>query len=448
MSKYNFGYNINNNNTNLWAFEKILEGSRVLELGSAGGTLTKSLLEKKKCAVDIVELDEEDGKKAAQYAINSVIGEEGNLNSNVWFSILEEEKYDYIVVLDVLEHLMNPEYTLKNAVKLLKPDGKILLSIPNLAHNAVIIELLKNNFPYTKLGLLDNTHVHFFAYETICKMIQNVGLHIDIQDGVIKSVSDTELLINYSDVCIEQEELLKRRKYGEVYQYLLEVSLHSERGTIDLLQEGQSERKIYSKFLINGQSENMLSKKINYGENTFTIDLPEDILIDSVRFVPYEGNGLITHLTVHELEKENKELKYNWTSAYTISNDSMILHKEGNLNEINYLLGEECKKLKIEFCLIPIFGKEKEIIEYIIENIEEKNEIEKEEFIKERKNSQKEYNKILLQKKEIEDEFNKISLQKRKSEEKLTRICKLIDEIHHGKLWKILALYREKESNV
>lgn len=446
MSKYNFGYNIINNNTNLWAFEKILEGSRVLELGSAGGTLTKSLLEKKKCAVDIVELDEEDGKKAAQYAIKSVIGKEGNLNSNVWYSILEKEKYDYIVVLDVLEHLMNPEYTLKNAVKLLKPDGKILLSIPNLAHNAVIIELLKNNFPYTKLGLLDNTHVHFFAYETICKMIQNVGLHIDVQDGVIKSVSDTELLVNYSDVCIEQEELLKRRKYGEVYQYLLEVSLHSERETIDLLQEGQSERYIYSQFLINGQSENILSKRINYGENTFTVDLPEDISIDSIRFVPYEGNGLITHLKVYEFQKENKELKYNWTSAYAISNDLMIVHKESNLNEINYLLSEGCKKLKIEFCLVPIFGKEKEIVEYVLKNIEEKNKIEKERFIKEMENSRTEYDKILLQKKEIEEELNKISLQKQESEEKLTKIWKLIDEIHRGKLWKILALYKEKES--
>ena len=81
-----------------------------------------------------------------------------------------------------------------------------------------------------------------------------------------------------------------------------------------------------------------------------------------------------------------------------------------------------------------------------MKNIEEKNKIEKERFIKEMENSRTEYDKILLQKKEIEEELNKISLQKQESEEKLTKIWKLIDEIHRRKLWKILALYKEKES--
>ena len=53
MSKYDFGYNIEENRTNRWAFENVEVNSRVLELGPAGGTLTKSLYEKKKCHIDL-----------------------------------------------------------------------------------------------------------------------------------------------------------------------------------------------------------------------------------------------------------------------------------------------------------------------------------------------------------------------------------------------------------
>lgn len=36
MSKYDFGYNIEENRTNRWAFENVEVNSRVLELGPAG----------------------------------------------------------------------------------------------------------------------------------------------------------------------------------------------------------------------------------------------------------------------------------------------------------------------------------------------------------------------------------------------------------------------------
>ena len=65
---------------------------------------------------------------------------DGNLNTDTWYHNLQPEKYDYVISLDVLEHLENPEHVLQNLKKLLKESGKILLSVPNLAHNAVILE--------------------------------------------------------------------------------------------------------------------------------------------------------------------------------------------------------------------------------------------------------------------------------------------------------------------
>ena len=109
MSKYDFGYEIKNNQTNEWAFENIRPGSKVLELGAATGVLTKHLYEDKCCNVDIIELDAEAGAQAARYAQTAIIGESGNLDNKEWYDCIEGKRYDYIVILDVLEHLRNPQ---------------------------------------------------------------------------------------------------------------------------------------------------------------------------------------------------------------------------------------------------------------------------------------------------------------------------------------------------
>lgn len=156
MSKYDFGYFLEAGSTNEWAFNNIDSGKNVLEIGPAIGNLTYHLKTEKNCAVDIVEIDEDAGKKASEFSRTALLGLElGNLNSDLWFNALKNNRYDYIVSLDVLEHLNDPESTLKRLKSLLKDDGHILLSVPNIAHNSVMVGLLQNRFEYTDIGLLD-----------------------------------------------------------------------------------------------------------------------------------------------------------------------------------------------------------------------------------------------------------------------------------------------------
>ena len=63
MSKYDYGYELVPGTTTFWAFQKIQPESRILELGPAIGNLAKHLSEEKNCVVDIIEIDEESGKK-------------------------------------------------------------------------------------------------------------------------------------------------------------------------------------------------------------------------------------------------------------------------------------------------------------------------------------------------------------------------------------------------
>ena len=49
----------------------------------------------------------------------------------------------------------------------MKEDGEILVSIPNIGHNDILVKLFQNRFDYTSIGLLDNTHIHFWGEENL-----------------------------------------------------------------------------------------------------------------------------------------------------------------------------------------------------------------------------------------------------------------------------------------
>lgn len=383
MEKYDFGYSIEEGTTNEWAFNLVKEKSIVLELGPAVGNLTKHLLEEKECTIDIIEIDAESGMKAKNFAREAILGaNNGNLNNDLWYGLLKDRRYDYIVALDVLEHLEHPEHVLLLLKELLSDDGKIVLSIPNVAHNAVILELLENKFPYSDLGLLDRTHIHFFSYHTIMQMIQEAGFHISLIDSIQKAISDTEFSCSYKELPIEIEHYLRGRELGDVYQFLL--VLEKERGEqIDNLKEGVLEDSLYeSKVFVDGLLKNMVSVKGRLDNFEISVNLTDYPGASSLRVVPVEGISVVVSLEVYATDFENEkiELDINWTTGIKIDNHTVILSNDEY--EINYLLKgnfqnanikgkcilidnsiyQICKRQNEEFCSL-LNSKEKQIQE-------------------------------------------------------------------------------------
>jgi glycosyltransferase involved in cell wall biosynthesis len=103
---------------------------------------------------------------------------QSNLNEGLPAEVNTKEKFDYILMLDVLEHLYNYENIIEQAKKLLKPDGKLIISVPNVANIFVRLNLLFGRFPYSGKGILDGTHLRFFTYGSIKKIIKENGLEI------------------------------------------------------------------------------------------------------------------------------------------------------------------------------------------------------------------------------------------------------------------------------
>lgn len=200
---------------------QIAPGSTVLECGCATGYMTRWMSERLHCAVSIVEIDPHGYKQALPYAADGYCGD---LSADPWQEHYRENRFDYILFADVLEHLADPLQVLKKAEALLKDDGKILVSIPNIAHNDILIKLFENRFDYTPTGLLDNTHIHFWGRNNIGEFCAAAGLAVVRTDGIIRKTGYTEQLSGAGSVRETDEDLicaLSRRDGGEVYQYIL-----------------------------------------------------------------------------------------------------------------------------------------------------------------------------------------------------------------------------------
>lgn len=355
MDKYNFGYVLEQGTTNLWAYNLINDSSKVLEIGPAIGNLTYHLSTQKKCIVDIVEIDEESGKKASVFARNALLGTlNGNLNEILWYEKLNGEKYDYIVAIDVLEHLIDPEHVLELLKSLLADNGQIILSIPNVTHNAVIAAMIDNRFEYTELGLLDKTHIHFFSYYSILTMINNVKMKICSIDAIKKVPIDTEVINHFDDLPKEVNYYLRKRTYADVYQYLIVIG-KEDCTTKNYLQEGHHEESFYqTKILVNGLSKNTICLKSFLDNIKIHIDLDCYENVSSLRFIPDEEACLVTNLKAYVIDNKNQknEIFLNWTTGVIVDDTTLVLSDDNH--EINFLISSNVKSFELSCDCLPL----------------------------------------------------------------------------------------------
>ncbi len=91
-----------------------------------------------------------------------------------------DQVFDIIIAADILEHLENPQKVLAFLTKnLLKKRGKIIISLPNIAHLTIRLKLLTGKFSPQETGILDKTHLHFYTLKIAQQLIENSGLKIE-----------------------------------------------------------------------------------------------------------------------------------------------------------------------------------------------------------------------------------------------------------------------------
>lgn len=143
----------------------------VLEVGTATGFLSAEMTARN-CVVTGIEQDPEMAKIAEQHCARMIRGDVESLD------LAQLGTYDAIIVGDVIEHLRDPRKFLQAISKHLKPHGKILMSLPHVANIWVRLNLLFGRFNYSRVGILDETHLRFFTLESSKKIAAESGLSV------------------------------------------------------------------------------------------------------------------------------------------------------------------------------------------------------------------------------------------------------------------------------
>lgn len=198
------------------------ESKKVLEVGCALGFQTRSLTEIQHCAVTGVEIDPEAAEHARQYCERLLVG---NIEIIDLKSALDDEQFDVITFADVLEHLRDPASVLRKVRPFLRPGGYLVASIPNIAHSSVIYELARGRFKYRSLGLLDETHIHFFTRQSIYDTFEAAGYQIDTLARNSVAASDTEFKTSPETEEDRQfiEYIKQRNPEAETYQFVVKA---------------------------------------------------------------------------------------------------------------------------------------------------------------------------------------------------------------------------------
>ncbi|SFB66784.1 Methyltransferase domain-containing protein [Polaromonas sp. OV174] len=84
-------------------------------------------------------------------------------------------RFDVILCLDVLEHMVNPWLVIDRLVsRYLAPGGTLIVSLPNVRHYSVVLPLLfQGRWDYQDAGLLDRTHLRFFTRDTAVGLLSH-----------------------------------------------------------------------------------------------------------------------------------------------------------------------------------------------------------------------------------------------------------------------------------
>ena len=184
---------LDDNHSHSQIVRRIPRYAQVLELGCGDGSMSRLMRER--CEAHIIGIDHNpdivwQAQRYCDYVFTEDLDDPHSLDA------LEGEKFDVITLVDVLEHLQYPEDLLRRLKPLLLDEGQILISIPNVAHASVRLELLNGHFDYEQVGILDDTHLKFFTADSIQSLLADEGYVVNDLDYTWHDLPD-EVIADY-----------------------------------------------------------------------------------------------------------------------------------------------------------------------------------------------------------------------------------------------------------
>lgn len=159
-----------------WAIDAVPPGASVLDIGAGPGGVARALA-LKGCSVAVVD----------QYPTSETTPgvsclPDQDLDRPLTF---ETKSYDYLLLLDVIEHLHDPERFLERLrAQFTFTEKTVVLTTPNIAFLVPRLMLLAGQFNYGKAGILDRTHTRLFTFRTARHLMRDAGFRIKEMRGI------------------------------------------------------------------------------------------------------------------------------------------------------------------------------------------------------------------------------------------------------------------------
>ena len=220
---------LDNNHSHSKIVQLIPQYAQVLELGCSTGAMSRLMKEQCEAQVFGVEKDPQAAWQAQRYC-DYVFTED--LDDPKSLDALQFEKFDVITLVDVLEHLRYPQQLLERLKPFMMDESVILLSVPNVAHTSVRLELLTGDFRYEEAGILDATHLKFFTLNSLKALIERSGFMINEIDYTWHDLPDSVIARYLRQVGVEATPRILEYFHqpdAVAYHFIISISLPNQK---------------------------------------------------------------------------------------------------------------------------------------------------------------------------------------------------------------------------
>lgn len=142
---------------------ELINQGKVLDLGSGSGRFCQLLDEK---GIEVYGLEQSSNAVAFANANDLHIKQGNILSANTYF---KDQCFDYITLNHVIEHLLDPIFFLNSIKPLLSPNGKLILTLPNVNSVWRLI------FGFSWHGWDPPIHVHHYDRKAIIYLLNQSG---------------------------------------------------------------------------------------------------------------------------------------------------------------------------------------------------------------------------------------------------------------------------------
>ena len=158
------------------ALEAVRPGSRVLDIGCGQGLVAAEAVRR---GAAVVGLDQHD----AFLPVDGAAFHQWDLNSTRFPVPVSD--FDQVLLLDVIEHLRDPEEFLEGirlASGVRQPE--LLITTANVAFFVTRFMLLLGHFNYGRKGILDRTHTRLFTFGSLLELLEQGGMEVLEVSGI------------------------------------------------------------------------------------------------------------------------------------------------------------------------------------------------------------------------------------------------------------------------